>query len=534
MAARSLSKYLSVLAVLLLTLSPEVSMSDPIKIDSGLISGATISEEIVGNDIEVRVYRGIPYAASTAGENRWRPPQPVAPWDGVRACTEFGDSCLFAAYGPESLWHGKLWSDVAQQSEDCLHLNVWTAAKSTDEKRPVMVYIHGGGLTRESGSVPAYGGTILARKGVVVVTINYRLGPFGFMAHPELSKESPHRSSGNYGILDQIAALRWLQRSIGAFGGDPDNVTIFGESAGSWSVCILTASPLAKGLFQKGIGQSGGGFGPMLSLQEAEQGGLALAKKIGSEEKPASLEQLRALSAQDLLDNYSQTRGRRTNINVDGWVLPDEVRTIFQQGKQNQVDVIVGSNQDEGSTFVEGWGPDTLQKYQNYAQRTYGDLAERFLKVYPASNDAEARKAFVASVGDSWFSWDMRTWARQAKTANAKAYLYYFTRLPPDPQTSEYGAYHGAEIIYVMGNFQLASFTPEPTDQRLHAAMSSYWINFAKSGDPNGVGLPQWPVYDSSSEYYLELGETIQVGQHLLKPQCDFFYDYNSQDQSEP
>ncbi len=527
------NKYVTASVLLLMTLSAALTKGDPIKIDSGFISGTTISEEIVGKDIEVRVYRGIPYGASTAGNNRWRPPQKVGPWDGIRVCKQFGDSCLFTPYGPDSLWHGKEWSDVAEQSENCLHLNVWTAAKSAAEKRPVMVYIHGGGLTRESGSVPAYGGSILAKKGVVAVSINYRLGPFGFMAHPDLTKESEHHSSGNYGVLDQIAALKWVQRNIGAFGGDPNNVTIVGESAGSWSVCLLTASPLAKGLFHKGIGQSGGGFGAMISLQDAEKGGIAFAKKIGSKYKPASLKQLRALSAKDVLDKYSKTRGRRTSFNVDGWILPDEVRVIFEQGKQNRVDVIVGSNKDEGSTFVGSWGPDTLEMYKKYAQRIYGDLAEKFLEVYPASDDAEAWSAFVASTGDSWFSWDMRTWARQTKTVNKKAYQYYFTRVQPNPKTTKFGAYHGAEIVYAMGNFHLASFTPEEADKRLHAAMSGYWINFAKTGDPNGKGLPKWPAYDMESESYMELGDKIQAGQHLLKEQCDFFYEYNNPKQTE-
>ena len=249
-----------VCATLLFFTSCAREIGDTIRIDSGLVSGTM--------DGDVRVFRGIPYGAPRVGDLRWKPPQPVEPWEGVRDCAEFGFSCLYVPYPPGSLWTGPEWDDPAEQNEDCLHLNVWTAAESPDEKRPVMVWIHGGSLKSESGAVGAYGGAILARKGVVAVTINYRLGPFGYLAHPELTRESAHGSSGNYGVLDQIAALEWVQRNIAAFGGDPDRVTIFGESAGSWSVNFLVATPLAKGLFHRAIGQSGAAFGPMTRMYE--------------------------------------------------------------------------------------------------------------------------------------------------------------------------------------------------------------------------------------------------------------------------
>jgi para-nitrobenzyl esterase len=391
-----------------------------------------------------------------------------------------------------------------------------------------MVWIHGGGLIHESGSIPAYSGANLALKGVVSVTINYRLGAFGFMAHPDLSKESEHGSSGNYGVLDQIAALKWVQRNIASFGGDPDNVTIFGESAGSWSVCFLTATPLAKGLFHRAIGQSGAKFGPMVYLSEdrpgrpaAEKTGLEFAKKVGSQSKPASLKELRALPAKEVL-----SKGKHNGPNVDRWVFPDEVAAIYEQGKQNPVNVIVGSNADEGTMFV-GWNvPETIETFKRYAEKKYGDMAEEFLKVYPVSDDSDVRDVYIASVGDDWFTWQMRTWARLMETVNTKAYLYHFTRVPPIPDSKKYGSYHGAEIIYIIGNFHLASFEQEKADKRLAKTMSSYWINFAKTGNPNGEGLPEWPAYDIETEYYMEFGDTIQTGQHLAKDKLDFFYKY--------
>ncbi len=524
------------LCLLLVSLmaSSAFALDDPIKLHSGEISGTTVSPEVTGADTTVRVYRGIPYGAPPVGNLRWRPPREVAPWQGVRECTEFGSSCLFVSYGPDSLWHGKEWSDVAEQSEDCLYLNVWTAAKSPDEKLPVMLWIHGGSLTQDSSAVPAYGGANLAKKGVVVVTINYRLGPFGFMAHPELSKESEHGSSGNYGVLDQIAALKWVQRNIAAFGGDPQRVTIFGESAGAWSVCFLGATPLAKGLYHRGIGQSSYGLGPMTHLTEtrhgmppAENTGLAFAKHMGANGTPATLAQLRALPAKDVLSEFDKAPGAQSSVNVDGWVFPDEIRAIYQQGRQNPVDVIVGSNADEGTIFVGEKVPDTVEKFTQYARKKFGDMAEKFLQAYPVADDTDVRKTYVDSLGDDWFTWHMRTWARSMKHVETTAFHYYFTRVQPNPKTKQYGAYHGAEIIYVMGNFHLASFEQEAADRRLADAMSTYWTNFARTGNPNGVGVPEWPPYEQETESYMELGDTIGAKTHLLKNKLDFFDEYN-------
>lgn len=504
-----------------------------VQIDSGTISGAM--------DAGVRVFRGIPYAAPPTGDCRWKPPQPAEPWEGVRECTEWGFSCVHVPYPPESMWTGPEWDDPAEQDEDCLHLNVWTAAESADEKRPVMVWIHGGSLKHESGSVGAYGGANLARKGVVAVTINYRLGPFGYLAHPELTQESEHHSSGNYGVLDQIAALEWVQRNIAAFGGDPDRVTIFGESAGSWSVNFMVASPLARDLFHRAIGQSGAGFGPMVHLdrersgrRSAEQTGMAFAGVLGSDDEPASLEAMRAVPAEEILAKFSEVPEAYVGPNVDGWVFPEEIHTIFEQGRQNPVPVIVGSNADEGSMYVGPKAPATIEDFRLFAQKRYGVFADDFLGAYPVGDDSEVRDAFVDSVGHAIFTWEMRKWASMTVTVGADAWLYHFTRVPPIAESDIYGSHHGAEIVYVIGNFHLASFTPEPEDEKLAETMSGYWVNFATTGNPNGPGLPEWPAYGVEKEAFMEFGDTIQPGEHLLERECDFFERYNAAERSMP
>jgi para-nitrobenzyl esterase len=507
---------------LLVVTSCSKDLADTARIDSGLISGTL--------DGNVRVYRGIPFAAPPVGDRRWRPPQPVAPWEGIRECIEFGSSCLYVPYPAGSLWTGPEWDDPAEQSEDCLHLNVWTAAASPEERRPVMVWIHGGSLKSESGSIGAYGGAVLARKGVVVVTINYRLGPFGFLAHPELTRESEHASSGNYGVLDQIAALEWLQRNIEAFGGDPDNVTIFGESAGSWSVNFLVASPLAAGLFHRAIGQSGAGFGPMTHLTEnrsgrasAEQTGLLLAAELGTDDGPASLAKMRTTPAEEILATFHAMEDSRTGPTVDGWVFPASIQSIFEKGRQSRVPVIVGSNADEGSIYVGEEAPATLEEFRSLAEHSFGDHADEFLKVYAVEKDADVRPAYSAFIGDSWFGCQMRTWARMTAASGSKAWLYRFTRVPPIADSENYGSHHGAEIVYVIGNFHLASFTPQIEDLRLAETMSGYWVRFATAGDPNGEGLPEWPAYDLENEAHMIFGDTLSIGNHLLDEQCDFF-----------
>ena len=501
------------------------SGNDTIRVEGGLISG-TIADG-------VRSFKGIPFAAPPVGNLRWKAPQPVIAWQGVRECNASGPECPQSPYPAGSLYY----QAPQKQSEDCLYLNVWSAAKAGD-KRPVMVWIHGGALTRGSGSHQVYDGTAFAKKGVILVTLNYRLGPLGYLAHPELTAESPQHSSGNYGVLDQIAALKWVQKNIAAFGGDPRRVTIFGESAGSWSVNTLVASPLAKGLFHRAIGESGGAFSPMSYLKE-DRNKLASAEKIGAAFAKAagtnSLQALRALPVEKIVDvftNDAEGKKFRTQPTVDGWVLPDEIRNIFAQGKQNDVPVIVGSNGNEMTSLtVPAMVPKTMEDYRKRVTAQYGDMAKEFDVVYPVKNDADITAAYLGSLRDTAFTWQMRTWARMTATGRAKAYLYFFSHVPPNPNSKYLGAYHAAEIAYVFNNLNRQNALTD-SDFKLSEMMMNYWINFATTGDPNGAGLPKWLAYEQNTEPYLDFGDTVQLRNHLLKAQLDFIERFQKSKQT--
>ena len=399
---------------------------DTVKVDGGQITGT-------GAD-GVRVYKGIPFAAPPVGDLRWKAPQPVVAWSGVKNADTFGPQCMQQPYPAGSPYA----IAPAPMSEDCLYLNVWSAAGAGD-KRPVMVWIHGGAWTRGSGSTPTYDGAALAKKGVVVVTTNYRLGPFGFLAHPELTAESPQHSSGNYAILDHVAALKWVQKNIAAFGGNPANVTIFGESAGSWSVNVVQATPLAKGLFHRAIGESGAQFARNPRLADAEKGGVALAKAVGAD----SLKALRAVPAEKLLAIQSF----RTGVNVDGFALPDTVRSIFAQKKQSDVPVLIGSNANEWTTLSSpAQFPKTMEEYRKRVEAQYGAAVKDYDAVYPVKTDADIAEAMLGLGRDTTFTLEMRTWARMVTAAGRKAFLYQFTRVPPGPNAKTWGAYHASEI----------------------------------------------------------------------------------------
>ncbi len=483
--------FAAALSLTCLKAADPVTLKDPVRVEQGQLSG------IPGSTPEVRVYKGVPFAAPPVGDLRWRAPKPAADWSGVRKADQFSATCMQTPYPEGSLYR----SEPQPVSEDCLYLNIWTAAKSASDKRPVMVWIHGGAFTRGSGSTPVYDGDTLAQKGVVVVTINYRLGIFGFFAHPELTGESEHHSSGDYGILDEIAALQWVQKNIAAFGGDPKRVTIFGESAGSWAVNVLVASPLTKGLFQRAIGESGANFNKMTALADLEKSGVRLG---------ASIADLRAKSAEEIL----KTPGA-FSVNVDGWLLPTDVMTIFEKGQQNNVPILIGSNANEGTAFMPP--KITVAAFQATAKQRFGANAGELLKLYPASDDAEAWKASADFMRDQTFGVQMRTWARmQSKTGKSHAYLYYFSHVPPG--AGHYGAYHASEIAYVFGtgrNWQDA-------DRQLSETMSSYWVNFATTGNPNGKGLPQWPVYNEKKDLALNLDDKIEPIPVPNKPALDF------------
>lgn len=514
-----------VFALCCLLASAALAADDSVRIESGSISGTA------GQRPEIRVYRGIPFAAPPVGDLRWKAPQPVAPWKGVREAKEFGSNCLQKPYPAGSVYA----SQLPKINEDCLYLNVWTAAKTPAERRPVMVWIYGGGFTRGASSISAYDGENLAAKGVVLVTFNYRLGVFGFFAHPELTSESARHASGNYAMLDQIAALQWVQKNIAAFGGDPKRVTIFGESAGSEAVNVLTASPLAKGLFVRAIGESGGAFFSMASLAEAEKTGQSAADALIAKEaandaaksdaKKNAVKFLRAKPAEELL-NATDAEQFSQPV-VDGWVLPQDVFTIFAQGKQNDVALIAGFNADEGRSLAPLPPGTTAEALVARVKRRFGDFADQFFKVYPAGSEEEARNSYYSAFRDQVFGWEMRTWGRAIrKTGHAPAYLYYFTRVPPGIQSQRLGAFHAADIAYVFGNF-IWPFPWEDADHKLSDTISGYWVNFAATGNPNGDGLPRWPEYDAQGDQFLELGDKIAVRPAVSKAGLDFFDAYN-------
>jgi para-nitrobenzyl esterase len=459
-----------------------------VTIDTGDVAGTT------GMDSGVRVFKGIPFAAPPVGENRWRAPQPVTPWDGARDASRFGPRCMQRSFGGPN-------TDQPATSEDCLYLNVWTTADSADDQRPVMVWIYGGGFSGGAGSEPRYDGEGLAKKGAVVVTLNYRLGPFGFFAHPQLSKESAHGASGNYGMMDALAALRWVQRNIAVFGGDPDNVTVFGESAGAIMTAALVGSPQAKGLFHRAISESGAwmglGLARMGTLADAEQAGVEAAETLGAH----TLAALRDTPADELLQKV-----RGGGLVVDGDVIPEDLSLTFAAGRQNPVDVLVGSNRDEATFFSRG---DTkAEPFKTRAQQRFGAMSAAFLDLYPAATDAQANESFLASFSDE-AAWHMRTFAKLQAEQGENAFVYYFTHVPPAaPGRPSRGATHTAELAYVFNHLPDGRAWTD-TDRELADTMSSFWVNFARSGDPNGKGLPQWPKYGSNGGRALILGDDV-------------------------
>lgn len=495
-----------------------------VDVEGGRIAGASLAPGGTnGTDGQVRAFKGIPFAAPPVGRLRWQPPQPVVPWTGVKDATTAGPACL-QTKRPDDSFYGQI---VETMSEDCLYLNVWTAAQE-GARAPVMVWIHGGGLTGGHGAEATYDGAALARRGVVVVTVNYRLGVLGYLAHPSLSAESEHKASGNYGILDQIAALQWVQRNIARFGGNPDRVTIFGESAGSWSVHHLVASPLAKGLFHGAIGQSGGGFGDFGAAypraQTEADGEAFTSALLGG--APPTLDAMRAKSGDEVLA-VKRRPGSRTSPTIDGWVFPASIRQIFADGRQNPVPVIVGSTADEGTSLGAGSGaPPTPEAFRGSATKTYGPLAASFLTVYGAAAD-DVLKSQVAAFTDQHFGWEMRTWARQSSDRGLPVYAYFFSRVAPGRDAARLGAFHASEIVYVFDNlgkspFAYANREYDDTDRALSTQMAAYWVNFAKTGDPNGEGLPAWPRYARDADEVLEFGDTVHVSRAVRAARLDF------------
>ncbi len=447
---------------------------------------------------DVRAFLGIPYAAPPIGDLRWKPPQPAAEWDGVKLATEFGPRPMQPA-----IYRDMIFRDPGC-SEDCLSLNVWTPAKDAAAKRPVMVWIFGGGLQAGGTSEQRQDGAHLAGRGVVVVSINYRLGVFGFMTHPELIAESPHHAAGNYGLLDQRAALQWVHDNIAAFGGDPANVTIFGESAGSSSVSALMASPLARGLFHRAIGESGAMQFPAgrrsekpLARQAADDAA-AMAKVTGAK----NLAELRALPAQALLDAITKAAaaGPRFGATVDGYFLPSPVRAIFAAGQQHDVPLLAGWNHDEGGVTL-GPKPPPTEAVQKTAREEFGEEAAEFLRLYPIETPEQAARSGAEFAADRFIAYGTWAWLEaQAKTGRQPVYRYRFERAPPTDffGSKTRGSYHSADILYVFGSFDAQPQVPwEATDHAVSDLMQTYWTNFARTGNPNGPGAPAWPTYSA-------------------------------------
>ncbi|MCZ6508884.1 MAG: carboxylesterase family protein [Acidobacteria bacterium] len=494
---------------------------------SGSVRGAAVADSA-----GVLTFKGIPYAAPPVGDLRWRPPQPLASWDGELDARSFSKHCWQPQRNPESFYGGP----PIERSEDCLYLNVWTGASRSDEQRPVMVWIHGGGLTTGSGASSWYEGTALAQKGVVVVTINYRLGPMGFLAHPVLTAESDEGSSGNYGLLDQVAALEWVRDNVAAFGGDAGNVTIFGESAGSWSVNYMVATPLARGLFHRAIGESGGNFAWMATLHpaegqirdSAEEIGVRFAEALGLDDG-ATAADLRSRTAEEIYEALAGGARFASRGNVDGWVYTEQIYSIFANGRQNDVPTMVGSNSDEGTALWGRFAPETAAEHHSRTAARYGGFAAEILAAYPAASDEEARAVHLDLQADDVFAWQMRTWARMTEKVSSPAYLYYFSRVPPGPEAETYGAYHAAEIQYVFDNLALGRpHDWQPADWDLADLMSTYWVNFARNGDPNGESLPAWPVYTTATDEAMELGDEVRVVTGLKKARLDVLDAYHA------
>jgi para-nitrobenzyl esterase len=473
----------------------------PVRTQSGWIQGRM--------EDGLTLYRGVPFAAPPVGPLRWRAPQAPAPWSGVRKADRFAPICM----QDHPWWTG----GNTQLSEDCLYLNIWTPARSPSAALPVMVWIYGGGFSSGSASMPIFNGERLARHGVVIVSIAYRVGPMGFLALPALSAESQHHVSGNYGLLDQLAALRWIQNNIAAFGGDPHRVTIFGESAGGISVSILAASPLGRGLFQGAISESGGSFGPtrtppamgenLQTLRNAERDGLAFEKRLGV----SSLAQLRRLPAERV--QHASPSGVRFWPVLDGWVIPGDQFDLYDKGRYNDVPVLIGTNSDEGALFG---GSPTRSDYEQMVRARFGPFATRILQQYPATA-AQWRQSSMDLMRDAGFAWHTWVWARlQAKTGKSKVYVYYFDHVPPRPADAPWrnarGAVHSEEIAYVFQYDQSPSLPWSSTDRLLSTDMSTYWTDFARNGDPNGPGMPRWPAFTNSSPSVMRFTDAPHVG----------------------
>jgi para-nitrobenzyl esterase len=492
-------------AILCATAVPAIA-ADRAKTANGVVEGTTEPSGI-------HVYRGIPFATPPVGDLRWKEPQPVKNWDGVRRATEFGPRCT----------QGSMFSDMVFRSngmsEDCLYLNVWTPAKSASERLPVLVYFFGGGFVAGDGSEPRYDGESMAKKGIVALTVNYRLGVFGFMAHPELTKESPHHASGNYALLDQNVALKWVQKNIEAFGGDPRRVTIAGESAGSIAVSAQMASPLSKGLIAGAIGESGALIAPTLPpvpLAQGEEVGTTFAASVGAN----SLAALRAMPAAQIQEAAGKLPIGRFSSTIDGYFFPKAPVEIFAAGEQAHVPLLAGWNTEENNArAVLAANEPTPENFTKVLSSLYGERAGEAAKVYSGTTADEVRQAATDLASDRFIAYSTWKWIDlHGRTAGKPVYRYLYARprpvmnaapaagnASPRPPAAR-GAVHSAEIEYAMGNLasnKVYAWTDD--DHKVSEIMQGYFANFVKTGNPNGQGLPQWPVTNSGTSQFMRI-----------------------------
>ncbi len=474
--------------------STPVAANAPVQTRQGLVQGAP------GKSEGVTVFKGIPFAAPPVGDLRWAQPTPPVNWEGVRDATKWGNVCVQPT-APQRFPVNSATDmpDSPAISEDCLFLNIWTPADSSAEKLPVMVWLYGGAYNEGGGNAPFSEGDKLAEKGVVMVTFNYRVGALGFLSHPELTAESPNKASGNQAMGDAIAAFKWLKDNIAAFGGDPNNITIFGESAGAALDAGLTGSPVARGTFERAISQSGAwmglGVALMPTMADSERRTVEAAEKIGA----TSLAAMRALPAEEVMKNF-----RGQGMVVDGWIIPEDLSITFANGRQNPVDVLVGSNSDEGSFTAAMAPPTNLAKWNEDEARRWGNHVALGRAAYPVSTDAEAAKAATMPFSDA-MAWHMRLFAESQARIGKNAWLYWFTHTPLyDADRANLGAGHTAEIPYAFNNLAAPRTFPagssvvlmenNPAELAFANQVSQYWVNFARTGNPNGEGLPQWPA----------------------------------------
>ncbi|HEY6927390.1 MAG TPA: carboxylesterase family protein [Steroidobacteraceae bacterium] len=503
----------------LLALAGSGSAWSQSQIDTVKIIGGTVQGVAAGNIVS---FKGIPFAAPPLGPNRWRAPQPVRPWPGVMRADTFGPGCM------QERSMAVMFGAPPRVSEDCLYLNVWTPARTSSERLPVMVWIYGGGFAGGMTSSPLYDGTRLAQQGVLVVSIAYRLGPFGFLAAPQLAHEG--KGTGNYGLLDLIAGLQWVKKNINGFGGDSSRVTIFGESAGGIAVSMLAASPLAKGLFQRAISESGANFQPPRFANEGGLKGLPLklAEKEGDEFLnnlgTRHIEAARTVSADLIQRDGGPALEARFWPVFDGYVLPVDQYELYELNRFNDTPVLIGTNSDEGALFAQPGM--TVTSFRTQVQESYDIKASAILSAYPSSNDAEAAASSKSLFRDTAFAWPTWTWARlQSRVSKNPVFVYYFDhRTPSSPE----GATHGAEMQYVFGNFDKRQGAPSAADLALSERMMTYWVNFAKTGDPNGVGLPNWPAFNPDTQQVLYFDGTIAAKPLPNAAQLQVLNDYFS------